>query len=89
MAPDVKISYPVPGQKILNAPKLRRAALRAFMFAGALCVMINLCTGGRAWSLIVLASLRLAWKGYLKRYRSKTASRRGRRGCCSASASCC
>lgn len=67
MAPDVKISYPVPGQKILNAPKLRRAALRAFMFAGTLCVMINLCTGGRAWSLIVLASLRLAWKGIFEK----------------------
>lgn len=63
----VEITYPVPRRRLLDLRRLRRAALRMFCASGALCVFINLCTGGRAWSLVVLASLWLAWTNLLAR----------------------
>lgn len=43
------MSYPVPRRRVLNLLKLRRAALRIFDFAGAVCVLANVCIGGPAW----------------------------------------
>ena len=57
MGPEIEMSYPVPRRRVLNLLKLRRAALRIFDFAGAVCVLANVCIGGPAWSAVVLVSL--------------------------------
>ena len=54
MGPEIEMSYPVPRRRVLNLLKLRRAALRIFDFAGAVCVLANVCIGGPAWSAVVL-----------------------------------
>ena len=67
MGPEIEMSYPVPRRLVLNLLKLRRAALRIFDFAGAVCVLANVCIGGPAWSAVVLVSLWLVWTNLLAR----------------------
>lgn len=67
MGPEIEMSYPVPRRRVLNLLKLRRAALRIFDFAGAVCVLANVCIGGPAWSAVVLVSLWLVWTNLLAR----------------------
>ena len=57
----LEITYP-------TAPRRRRALHRltetvrwCFGFAALVCPVLNLCTGGRAWSVIVLWSLWMVW----------------------------
>ena len=67
MGPEIEMSYPVPRRRVLNLLKLRRAALRIFDFAGAVCVLANVCIGGPAWSAVALVSLWLVWTNLLAR----------------------
>lgn len=61
MGRKIEICYPVPRRRLLDLPGLRRAALRLLCAAGALCVFINICTGGAAWSAVTAVSLWLVW----------------------------
>ena len=67
MEHEIEISYPVPRRRLLDLRRLRRAALRFLCASGALCLFINLCTGGPAWSLVVLVSLWFVWTNLLAR----------------------
>lgn len=67
MEPELEIWYPVPEQKIVNMLKLRRYVFRMFTFAGISCIIINICTGGRAWSVVTAVSLWLFWKNALEK----------------------
>ena len=67
MGPEIKICYPIPRRRLLDLVKLRRAALRLLLAAGGACVLVNICTGGSAWSLIVLVSMWLLWSNLLAR----------------------
>lgn len=49
----IDICYPVPRRRLLDMTKLRRVVLRLLCAVGALCVLINICTGGAAWSAVV------------------------------------
>ena len=51
MGPEIEMSYPVPRRRVLNLLKLRRAALRIFDFAGAVCVLASgrICWRARWW----------------------------------------
>ncbi len=58
---DVKITYPAVARK-----KLRRIHFLAFarwpvLIAGIICPVVNLVTGGKAWSVIVWMSLYMVW----------------------------
>ena len=67
MEHEIEISCPVPRRRLLDLRRLRRAALRFLCASGALCLFINLCTGGPAWSLVVLVSLWFVWTNLLAR----------------------
>ena len=67
MEHEIEISYPVPRRRLLDLRRLRRAALLFLCASGALFLFINLCTGGPAWSLVVLVSLWFVWMNLLAR----------------------
>ncbi len=67
MGPELRICYPLSRRRLLDLVRLRRAALRLLLAAGGVCVFVNICTGGSAWSLLVLVSTWLLWRGLLAR----------------------
>lgn len=67
MGPELRICYPLSRRRLLDLVRLRRAALRLLLAAGGVCVFVNICTGGSAWSLLVLVSMWLLWRGLLAR----------------------
>lgn len=61
----IEIVYPSPKKK-----KRRRAALVikwCFVAAAYVCPIINILTGGKPWSIIVLWALWFAWSGFVSR----------------------
>lgn len=58
----VEITYPPVERRRLQRRKLLRILRWPFLFAAYICPLINLLTGGKAWSVIVLMSLYMAWK---------------------------
>lgn len=67
MGPELRICYPLSRRRLLDLVRLRRAALRLLLAAGGVCDFVNICTGGSAWSLLVLVSMWLLWRGLLAR----------------------
>ena len=57
----VKITYPAVKKQTLQRRKLLQILRWPVLFAGFICPVINLVTGGKAWSLIVLMGLYMAW----------------------------
>lgn len=54
--------YPEIKEKNLAYPKIRPYVRIAFLIAAVTCVVVNLATGGKAWSIIVVWSLFGVWK---------------------------
>ena len=57
----VNLIYPQPQKKKMRRSEIMRVAKWSLISAAYLCPIINLCVGGRAWSVIVLWSLFMAW----------------------------
>ncbi len=57
----IEITYPAVEKKTLQRRKILRIARIPFTLAAIACPIVNLFTGGKAWSLIVLMSLYFAW----------------------------
>ncbi len=57
----VDITYPRQNRKKLQLNRIRDWIKRPFLFAAYICPILNLCTGGKAWSIIVLWSLWITW----------------------------
>lgn len=57
----VELTYPQPQKQRLLRMKLIRILKVPFLLIGYLCPILNLATGGKAWSLIVVWSLWLVW----------------------------
>lgn len=58
----VEVIYPPVERRRLQRRRLLRILQWPFLLAAYLCPIINLLTGGKAWSVIVLMSLYMAWK---------------------------
>lgn len=58
---DVENTYPELKAKIVTALRVRRFFFWTFLAAGAACAIVNLCVGGKAWSVVVCWALRLIW----------------------------
>ncbi len=58
----IDVVYPPRGKRRPQRRDLIAAARWPFLFAAYICPIVNLFTGGKAWSLIVLWSLLLVWK---------------------------
>lgn len=57
----VDIVYPRPGREQQLHRRLAGLLQWPFLFAAYICPILNLVTGGRAWSVIVLWSLFIVW----------------------------
>lgn len=57
----VNITYPKPSRQRLFQQKMITVLKWPFLFAALICPVMNLVTGGKAWSVIVLWSLFMAW----------------------------
>jgi len=57
----VKITYPPVEKHKLKRRKFLNIVRWPILFAAYICPIINIVTGGKAWSLIVLMALYMAW----------------------------
>lgn len=57
----IKITYPKVAPKIIKHQKLINVMKWPLLIAVVICPIINLITGGKAWSLVVLMSIYMAW----------------------------
>ena len=64
---EVKITYPAIRRKVLTEQRIRRFFFWVFLTAAAACGIVNLCVGGKAWSLVVVWSLWLVWSCLISR----------------------
>lgn len=58
----IKITYPHMEKRKLQRKRFLSVVRWPFLFAAYICPVVNLVTGGKAWSLIVLMSLYTVWK---------------------------
>ncbi|MDO4572095.1 MAG: DUF6320 domain-containing protein [Clostridia bacterium] len=61
----IKLCYPTPGRAKRRRETLIRFLRWPFLFAAYICPILNIVTGGQAWSLIVLWSLWILWSSLL------------------------
>ncbi len=64
---DVTIAYPTIRRRLLTEQRIRGFFFWLFLAAAVACGIVNLCVGGKAWSLVVVWSLWLAWSGIITR----------------------
>ena len=64
---DVTIAYPAIRRRLLTEQRIRGFFFWLFLAAAVACGIVNLCVGGKAWSLVVVWSLWLAWSGIITR----------------------
>ena len=57
----IKITYPKVSSKIIKHQRLINFMKWPLLIAVVICPIINLITGGKAWSLVVLMSIYMAW----------------------------
>ena len=57
----IKITYPKVSPKIINHQRLINFMKWPLLIAVVICPIINLITGGKAWSLVVLMSIYMVW----------------------------
>lgn len=57
----IDVNYPPPLKKRLRLSEQRERTKWPFMLAAYLCPIINLCVGGKAWSVVCLWGLYMAW----------------------------
>ncbi len=57
----LKITYPSVEKRKVQRKKILRILRLPFLAAAVVCPILNLITGGKAWSLVVLMSLYIAW----------------------------
>ncbi len=57
----IKITYPKVSPKIIKHQRLINFMKWPLLIAVVICPIINLINGGKAWSLVVLMSLYMAW----------------------------
>ena len=57
----IKITYPKVSPKIIKHQRLINVMKWPLLIAVVICPIINLITGGKAWSLVVLMSNYMAW----------------------------
>lgn len=57
----IKITYPKVSPKIIKHQRLINFMKWPLLIAVVICPIINLITGGKAWSLVVLMSIYIAW----------------------------
>ena len=63
----IKITYPKVSPKIIKHQRLINFMKWPLLIAVVICPIINLITGGKAWSLVVLMSIYMAWNLVISR----------------------
>lgn len=57
----IEVTYPAVPKRRLRRRRLKSAAGWLLLFAAYICPIVNMVTGGKAWSVIVLISLYMVW----------------------------
>lgn len=57
----IKVTYPPVAKRKLQRRKFLNIVRWPMLFAALICPVMNIVTGGKAWSLIVLMSLYMVW----------------------------
>ena len=63
----IKITYPKVSPKIIKHQRLINFMKWPLLITVVICPIINLITGGKAWSLVVLMSIYMAWNLVISR----------------------
>ncbi len=61
----IKEIYPNVEKKVEIKKHIYNTIRFTFMFAGFICFILNLITGGKLWSLVVIWSLWLIWNQFI------------------------
>ncbi|HEX7714239.1 MAG TPA: DUF6320 domain-containing protein [Bacillota bacterium] len=64
---DIEIIYPALKKPLSIIEIVRKICFWIFLIAAYCCPIINICVGGKAWSIIVLWSLWFVWNTFLTR----------------------
>ncbi len=59
---NVKITYPAVEKRRLERQKFLSILRWPYLAAAIICPIVNYCVGGKAWSIIVLMGMYMAWK---------------------------
>lgn len=59
---NVKITYPAVEKHRLQRNKFLKILRWPYLAAAVICPVVNYCTGGKAWSVIVLMGMYMMWK---------------------------
>ncbi len=59
---NIKITYPIPERQRTFYRSFRNIMRYIFIVAGLICLLVNVLTGGKWWSIIVIWSLFSVWK---------------------------
>ena len=57
----IELIYPPVEKRRLARPRIAHYCKWAFLFAGLMCAVVNLSTGGKAWSVVVIWSMWMVW----------------------------
>ena len=57
----IEVTYPPAKRRGRRLRRLRAGAKTALLFAAYICIIMNIITGGQAWSLVVAASIYMVW----------------------------
>lgn len=57
----IELIYPPVGKRRLDKQRIVRCCKWAFLFAGLMCAVVNISTGGKAWSVVVIWSMWMVW----------------------------
>ena len=57
----IEVTYPAVPRRRLRRRRLKSAAGWILLLAAYICPVMNIVTGGKAWSVIVLISLYMVW----------------------------
>lgn len=64
---EVILTYPKIRHKLVTEQRIRLIFFWLFLIADVACGIVNLCVGGKAWSLVVAWSLHLIWASVITR----------------------
>jgi hypothetical protein len=59
---EIKNVYPkIKTHNVFTIPNIKHTAFIIFVIASIICAVVNICVGGKAWSVVVIASMFVAW----------------------------
>ena len=61
----LEINFPTPSKRVSRRRGLIRWMRWPFLISAITCPLVNLCVGGKAWSVVVLWAMWIAWSDFI------------------------